>query len=277
MKYNQVISIFGVPRSGTTWLGEIFNSSPNVRFKFQPLHSYQLREKYSILDFSLVEIDEVIKDISSTRGNYVNSPIKHQKNDITFLVWKEVRFHNVINYLKQLKTRSYIIYIFRNPEDVLLSWLNSNEFKENQLKFENFFNPITSNITSHDYFGIQGWKRSFNIIKKNISAPIILIDYDDLKANPNYLMERLFSKISLEFSKQVNDFINYTSSKSSVRNFDKIKNNFFDKKDYDVLAYKKNMQLIKLPENVVSFLHKDKVILDALEFYKENKLNAHKS
>ena len=38
------VAIHGVPRSGTSWIGEIINSSPNVLYKFQPLFSYALKD-----------------------------------------------------------------------------------------------------------------------------------------------------------------------------------------------------------------------------------------
>ncbi len=38
------IAVHGVPRSGTSWLSEIFNSSPRVLFKYQPLFSYVLKD-----------------------------------------------------------------------------------------------------------------------------------------------------------------------------------------------------------------------------------------
>jgi hypothetical protein len=34
------VAIHGVPRSGTTWLGEIINSSPKTAYRYQPLFSY---------------------------------------------------------------------------------------------------------------------------------------------------------------------------------------------------------------------------------------------
>ena len=34
------IAIHSVPRSGSSWLGQIFNSSVKVCFRFQPLFSY---------------------------------------------------------------------------------------------------------------------------------------------------------------------------------------------------------------------------------------------
>ena len=37
------IGLHGVPRSGTSWLGNIFNSSPDLTYKHQPLYSYAFK------------------------------------------------------------------------------------------------------------------------------------------------------------------------------------------------------------------------------------------
>ena len=47
------IAIFGVPRSGTTWLSQILNSHPDVALRFQPLFSYG--HKGSLCEYSSVE------------------------------------------------------------------------------------------------------------------------------------------------------------------------------------------------------------------------------
>ena len=39
----QVAWISGMPRSGTTWLSQIFASSPDVKLKFCPLFSYEFK------------------------------------------------------------------------------------------------------------------------------------------------------------------------------------------------------------------------------------------
>ena len=44
MGFDRIISIHGVPRSGTSWLGQILDSSPKVRYKFQPLFSYAFKK-----------------------------------------------------------------------------------------------------------------------------------------------------------------------------------------------------------------------------------------
>ena len=38
-----IVWISGMPRSGTTWLSQIFASSPDVRLKFCPLFSYEFK------------------------------------------------------------------------------------------------------------------------------------------------------------------------------------------------------------------------------------------
>ena len=38
------IAIHSVPRSGSSWLGQILNSSPKVCFRFQPLFSYAFKD-----------------------------------------------------------------------------------------------------------------------------------------------------------------------------------------------------------------------------------------
>ena len=43
----QRIAIHSVPRSGSTWLGQIFNSSSLVIYKYQPLFSYAFKGRLS--------------------------------------------------------------------------------------------------------------------------------------------------------------------------------------------------------------------------------------
>jgi len=37
------IALHSVPRSGSSWIGQILNSSPKVNYKFQPLFSYAFK------------------------------------------------------------------------------------------------------------------------------------------------------------------------------------------------------------------------------------------
>ena len=60
--FNQIIVIAGVPRSGTSWLGEIINSSPDVAYRFQPLFSYAFKDAVNA-DSSKKEYESFFKGI----------------------------------------------------------------------------------------------------------------------------------------------------------------------------------------------------------------------
>ena len=44
----KTIALFGVPRSGTSWLGQIFDSCPDVIYKYQPLFSYAFKNRLNM-------------------------------------------------------------------------------------------------------------------------------------------------------------------------------------------------------------------------------------
>src|SRR5258705_10876641 len=67
----EIIGIHGVPRSGTSWLGQIFNSHPQVAFRFQPLFSYAFKS-YLNLNSSKVEMDDFFERIFLSDDYFIN-------------------------------------------------------------------------------------------------------------------------------------------------------------------------------------------------------------
>ena len=60
----QYVAIHSVPRSGSTWLGQIFNSHPKVNFRYQPLFSYAFKD-YLNEASSSEDIEAFFKNIYS--------------------------------------------------------------------------------------------------------------------------------------------------------------------------------------------------------------------
>ena len=73
---SKVIYIGGVARSGTSWLGQVFNSSPKVKFQFQPLFSYEFKGKVNE-DSNEVEYRKFYQDLF-----LINSDFLSQKDKI---------------------------------------------------------------------------------------------------------------------------------------------------------------------------------------------------
>ena len=64
------VAIFGVPRSGTSWLGQIMNSSPNVAYRYQPLFSYAFKD-YLDEQSSAEDIQHFHEELLTTEDEFV--------------------------------------------------------------------------------------------------------------------------------------------------------------------------------------------------------------
>jgi hypothetical protein len=92
----QVTWISGMPRSGTTWLSQIFASSPDVRLKFCPLFSYEFKNK---LDQNSNKADwlKLFKDVYNTESEYLDQDYLRKDGLVpSFINKKQAPEHLVI-------------------------------------------------------------------------------------------------------------------------------------------------------------------------------------
>ena len=224
------IAIHSVPRSGSTWLGSIFDSHPNVAYRFQPLFSYghksQLNEKSTKCD-----IDRFFNDILNTTDDFVlqkeaiakNIVPKFKKDNPTHIVYKEVRYHNIIENLMEQDCELIIIGLVRNPLAVINSWLQApKEFKKELgwKESEEWRYAPKKNLNKPEEFnGFEKWKEvSYLFLKLNEKFPerFKLVNYDELISNTQKIVEELFEFSNLKLIQQTIDFI--STSKTSENN-----------------------------------------------------------
>ncbi len=216
------IAIHSVPRSGSTWLGSIFDSSPNVAYRFQPLFSYS--HKSQLNEFSSTEdIQIFFNDILYTDDEFVlqkkaiinNLVPVFKKSTITHIVYKEVRYHNILKNLLRKDKEIKVIGIIRNPMAVINSWLNApKEFKKelgwNAL--EEWRHAHRKNLGKPEEFnGYEKWKEVaylFEELKKTYPDRFYLIKYDELMKNTLNLVEDVFYFCDLKLNEQTILFIN---------------------------------------------------------------------
>src|SRR5699024_5158560 len=165
----QIISIHGAPRSGTSWLGQLFDSSSDVRYKFQPVFSYPfknavslksdrndwmsfLHQLYNTNDIFLDQLDK------KERGSY---PVfQYKKNLPNTLVMKMVRYHYLIPRMLELLPNLKIIGIVRNPCAAMNSWRKAQrEFLEEwDFDQEWYFGDVKNQFRPEEYYGFFKWK-----------------------------------------------------------------------------------------------------------------------
>ena len=87
----------GVARSGTSWIGQIFDSSPAVRFRFQPLFAYAFKGRLNY-DSSPSDFEEFLADLFGYEDDFITQtdkrlsgqyPVFCKNPDQSHLVFKE--------------------------------------------------------------------------------------------------------------------------------------------------------------------------------------------
>ncbi len=214
------IAIHGVPRSGTTWLGSIFDSSTNVAYRFQPLFSYTHK---SLLDdkSSKEKINRFFNDILNTNDEFVlqKEAIKKglvpefKKENITHIVYKEVRYHHILQNLLDKDPYIKVIGMVRNPKSVIASWyLAPKEFRKEEWNIlEEWEHAKKKNLNRKEEFnGYLKWKEAvlmFLELKKMYPDRFYLLKYDELLKNTYSVTERLFAFCQIELKEQTINFI----------------------------------------------------------------------
>ena len=256
----QKIALHGVPRSGTTWLGSILDSSPNVAYRFQPLFSYG-HKSFLNENSSIDDINIFFENILNTNDDFVlqKDAIKKglvpafKKENITHIVYKEVRYHHIIQNLLEKDNNIKVIGIVRNPKSVISSWYNApKEFKKDEWNLmEEWKYANKKNLNRKEEFnGYIKWKEVANLflqLKENYPDRFLLVKYDTLLNETINTINELFDFCRLELTGQTMDFINDSQKKD------------FSKDAYAV--YRSNQTDDKwktsLPQEIIKEIDKD--------------------
>jgi len=222
----KVLYISGVPRSGTSWIGQIFNSVPSIRYRFQPLFSHEFRGRIDE-DSSEKEYQKFYEDLFNSDSEFLTQNDKVEKglypkfikNNEDVLAFKESHFHSFVEpILRKMKNVSFV-GVIRNPKATLYSWTRSTkEFPKGSDIFKEWRFAKCKNQGSEDYFGYYKWKEVANLyldLIDKFGSRIQIIKYDDFIVNTEAKVENLFNLLKLPYSVQTDHFI-----KESIRGSD---------------------------------------------------------
>lgn len=218
-----VVAIFGTPRSGTSWLGQIFNSSPRVIFRFQPLFSYEFKDRLSDQSSS-EQINKFYEDLINAESEFVlqrknvsgkKSP-EFTKHDKDTLVWKEVRYINILDNLVK-KSNTKLVLLVRHPGAVINSWLQAPK------EFNNGWDPLSewrhaenkNQNKPEEFNGFEKWKEATELflkLEKSYPDRVFVVRYEDLNNNTVDTVRKLFDFAGLELNAQTREFISVSKS-----------------------------------------------------------------
>ena len=221
----KAVYIAGVARSGTSWLGQIFNSSPDVIFKFQPLFSYELKNRVNE-DSSNQEFNDLLTDMATKNSEFLNQNQKIESKEYpdfkknkspTHIVFKENRYQNIIEPMMRKVDNLKLLGIIRNPNACLNSWMKlPKEFPEGSKPLEEWRYGDCKNNGHEDFFGYYKWKEVANLyLDLNNKWPdrVCVISYEDIVSNPILKVTEIFHFFGIPFNNQTASFLKDSMSK----------------------------------------------------------------
>lgn len=205
------------PRSGSTWVQYVLENHDNISTRFQPMFSYEFKNKLSG-DISRRDVEEYIQDLLSTSNEFVLSKSDfHKKNkiylerrdkkNIKYLLTKDVHGLNNLENILRVYPELKIIGLIRDPCGVINSYMNSRgEYLGEELEW---LTGGSKNKNQEYFWGYNKWKeirRMFNKIQENYPENILIIKYEDL-VRSDLEFKKIFDYLGLEYQDGVMEYI----------------------------------------------------------------------
>lgn len=218
--------ISGMPRSGTTWLSQIFASSPKVRLKSCPLFSYEFKNKLDE-NSSAEEWERLFLDVFETNSEFLDQQhlrkkdlvpeFKEKSDSPSHLVIKSNRFHNLTPHILKINHDIRFVHIVRHPCATIYSWLsNTREFPINASPLDNWRTGACRKTAVGEFWGFDDWKKvttqALRLTKK-YPKQHILIRYEDLLKDAEKYVSQLFDFFELPYTEQTQKFIELSHSR----------------------------------------------------------------
>lgn len=219
--FKHVVVIAGAPRSGTSWLGQIIDSSPDVAYRFQPLFSYAFKDAVNI-DSTKEEYERFFKGIYESSDNFLLQtdkrkaglyPMLTKKRHPEYLAFKTCRYQYLLSKMLQYFDNLKLVGIIRHPCAVISSWLkNPKEFPQGANPRKEWrFGACKNNGKEEEFFGFYKWKEVAQLyldFKDKYPEKVYLVKYEELVEKPIELSKSIFDFIGSKFTVQTESFLN---------------------------------------------------------------------
>lgn len=216
---NAPVFLLGMPRSGTTWLSQIFEYSPEVIVRLSPNYSYPLK---NMLDENSTRADweRQLAAALDTDDPFMTQNWRREKGELDWiekdarvrqLVIKDTRFHELYLRGMELLPSSKCLFVVRHPCGHLNSWRKSKEFPEGcDFRAEWRNGSCRKAEGPGEYWGFEDWKKITRLVlsaERKTPDRIKVFRYEDLVKETIRISEDLFNFVGLGLTSEVQDFL----------------------------------------------------------------------
>jgi hypothetical protein len=216
----RLVSIWGPPRSGTTWLGQIFDSHPAVAYRFQPLFSYRFKSAVNA-ESPAASVRSFLAELLATDDDFVLQSTKRSQGLVprfeksspsSHLAFKEVRYIHLAGHFLATVPESCGVGIIRHPCATINSWLKTpREFLPSWNRDTEWRDGHSKNLGRiEEYHGFERWQwcaRSFLHLAHQYPTRFSLVQYEKLVRSPAAVVSALFARCGLEVATQTMQFL----------------------------------------------------------------------
>jgi hypothetical protein len=219
-----VVYVAGVARSGTSWIAQVLNSSPDVCFRFQPLFAYEFKSRVNE-GSDPADYDQLFLDMYNTQSSFLTQADKritgeypqfekHSSPDT--LIFKENRYQSMLEPM--LRRVPYLkgVGIVRHPCAVLNSWSNNpKEFPLGSEILKEWRFGNCKNKGNEDYFGYYKWKEVAHMyldLRDKYPERFTLLRYEDVVHEPQQTISTLFNFLGISYDEATQRFLRESST-----------------------------------------------------------------
>lgn len=228
MSYEELLWIGGMPRSGTTWIAQVFASHPDVRLKYDPLFSFEFRESIDT-NSTAADWENLFRELYLRRSDYLDQDFLRRDGLLpTFedraaipriLAVKSSRHHHLIARALDIGVKMRLLAVVRDPIDTIASWIgNPTEFPPDADPALEWRSGSCRNTGPGEYWGFDAWiavTRLHLDLARNHPESVKLVHYDDLVASPDRAFAPLFDWMGLDPHRQTSTFLAESRSRHS--------------------------------------------------------------
>lgn len=218
--FSHLVLLTGMPRSGTSWLSQIFDSSPEVRFRLSPLFSYEFKNQANETSDRKDWI-EILEGAYCSQSDFMRQSLRREQgayptfaqkvSSPAWLVIKDTRFHNLTTQLVRLFEDIKVIALVRHPCGAINSWLQSdNEFPSDADPLREWRTGACRKTGYGEYWGFNDWKEVTRMhlrLERDFPLNFKIQSYEHLVLAAEASTMELFQFCGLPMNEQTKGFL----------------------------------------------------------------------
>jgi len=217
--------LLGMPRSGTSWLSQIFESSPDVVVRLSPPYSWDFGGTLDLLS-GPEDWRTTLRGVIDSKDKFLTQnwhretgelpQFADDKSRATRVAVKDTRFHPLYEAGMTALPGARTVYIVRNPGAVLWSWRVCKEFPAGADFREEWRSGACRKIEGPgEYWGFDDWLRLTNFyLQRAAAAPerYLVVRYDELVTRAIETAEKMFAFCGLPLQQETVAFLRASQS-----------------------------------------------------------------